>query len=295
MLTKTVAVLLASIPFASHALHMSTMTTQEACRKATPFMGTMKGPNKLQGVMHAISQISENKAAGDIVEAGVAEGGGVLPAIFYLACTGDLRGRTVYLFDSWEGIPEAVDPKDAGFEKGKYIKSYDNFTMNVAKFGVSFDFKKSKQQLPAESMTNWEEVWSHVKTVKGFFADTMSVTLENKPLGLLMCDGDMYQSTKDCMNAAAHLVSKGGAVYNDDYYTFKGCYEAVNEYLQDHKSEFGPMQLVPERGDFQLLRESSPLCTPPRDNVQRHKLIEGDTAEGTCDGEIYEGAMMFRE
>merc|ERR1719356_675247 len=107
----------------------------------------------------------------------------------------------------------------------------------------------------------------------------MRDTLQTDPVGLLMCDGDMYVSTKDCMSAAGHLVSKGGAIYNDDYYTFRGCYEAVQEYIQDHTH--APVYLVPQSGQFRLIPESpnASQCIPPVANSKLSGLCDGQPVE----------------
>merc|ERR1719471_488362 len=88
----------------------------------------MKSPNKMTAVMNLVKELSTNGIAGDIVEAGVAWGGGVMPLIFYLACTGDLANRTVYLFDTWEGLPVSTSAEDANFHEGDYKIGFDIFT-----------------------------------------------------------------------------------------------------------------------------------------------------------------------
>jgi len=57
--------------------------------------------------------------------------------------------------------------------------------------------------------------------------------LAERDVGLLMCDGDMYSSTKDCMKAGGPRVVPGGTIYNDDYFAFKECNKAVEEWLEE--------------------------------------------------------------
>merc|ERR550532_2781487 len=89
----------------------------------------MKSVNKLMAVMGLAEELSAKGVAGDIVEAGVAGGGGVMPLVFYLACTGDLANRTVYLFDTWKGLPPATDPHDDGFRKGEFNLKWNVFML----------------------------------------------------------------------------------------------------------------------------------------------------------------------
>merc|ERR1719471_9829 len=192
----------------------------------------MKSSNKMKAVMDLAEYVHTRSIAGDIVEAGVAAGGGVLPLIFYLACTGDLANRTVYLFDTWEGLPAPSSAKDAHFHAGQYKTTFDDFLKVIWVYsGYYLEFINSDPRVKRTAVATWDEVMSHLKIVKGLFADTMQWSLSGRQLALLMCDGDMYSSTKDCMSAGANRVVKRGAIYSDDYYTFKGCYDAMQEYI----------------------------------------------------------------
>lgn len=262
---------------------------EDECRKATPMLGTMKSANKLEAVMRATDHIRAKKVAGDVVEAGVAAGGGVLPVIFYLACTGDLDSRTVHLFDTWDGLLPTSSSGDLGFKKGSYHMSYDGFQRNIERYAQVYREKVLQNALlriaRPSSTSTWKEVMTHVNTVKGFFADTMPGTLKNRKLSLLMCDGDMYSSTKDCMSAAAQKVTSGGAVYNDDYYTFEGCHRAVNEYIRANKPNT-KLLLVPQVGNFKLFNEKEAVCFPPKDNSPGFS--------GTCGkNEVAEGCIYY--
>jgi len=254
------------------------------CKSATPLLGTMKSANKLEAVMYLVDDFHKSGLGGDFVEAGVAQGGGVLPALFYLACTGDLANRTLFLFDTWQGLPPAADKNDKGFKTGAFHVSMGAFMGNVKRYGRAYDETvASHAVLSTVATASWQEVWSHVQIVKGLFADTMPQTLSPRRLALLMCDGDMYASTKDCMSAGAHRVVPGGGIYNDDYYTFRGCYEAVHEYLQKAALAHTGMSLVPQKGAFQLMPEASSHCSPPTDNSR---------TSGTCSGKRVEGGLL---
>merc|ERR1719214_177582 len=98
--------------------------------------------------------------------AGVAGGGDVYGVLFYLACTDNLEGREMHVFDTWEGLPAAAVKEDAGFSKGAYHVDWESFLSNGKGYGAMYD------ALPDKKMT-WKEVMTHVHTYKGLFADTM--------------------------------------------------------------------------------------------------------------------------
>lgn len=249
-----------------------------SCRKATPSEGSMKGRNKLHAVLEEADRVSSTP--GDIVEAGVAGGGGVLPVIFYLACTGDLAQRTVHLFDTWEGLNPTSS--DAGFEQGAFKVGYDAFMANVEQYRNAYN----QNTADIDGSLSWDEAWTHVNIVKGLFADTMPGALTGKSLSLLMCDGDMYSSTKDCLAAAADLVVSGGTIYNDDYYSFAGCYQAMHEYnLLPDNSTRHKVLLVPEwTEEFTYMEEDASSCTPPQSNSGQ--------SQGKCNSVVAEAALI---
>merc|ERR1719433_165136 len=244
----------------------------------------MKSPNKMRAVMNLVKELSTNGIAGDIVEAGVAWGGGVMPLIYYLACTGDLANRTVYLFDTWEGLPESTDSDDAGFKKGDYFAPWRLFLETKNFYGWSWDNFIQRPGFP-----DWEQVFSHVQIVKGLFADTMPGALSGRQLALLMCDGDMHSSTLDCLSSAGNLVVNGGAIYNDDYFMFKGCYNAVREWRNSTASRSMKSSLIFNDGDYQEIPEDSMECVPPILNADTNYV---DIPRGSCGGHSIEGGIL---
>jgi len=274
------------------AEHQPAEARREMCRQATydALQGgegtTMKSVNKLRAVMTLAEELVVKGVAGDVVEAGVAGGGGVMPLVFYLACTGDLANRTVYLFDTWEGLPAATDPKDEGFQKGEFNVKWNGFKQTVEYYGNQYEQRVPSNPLaPATALPSFEEVWNHVHPVTGLFADTMPNALFGRQLALLMCDGDMYASTWDCMSSAGDLVARGGAIYNDDYFMFKGCYDAVRDFTKGaaHRSMKG--SLFFEDGDYQEFVEDLSACIPPAMNG-------AGVPPGTCWGRRVMGGIL---
>ena len=52
-------------------------------------------------------------------------------------------------------------------------------------------------------------------------------------IAVLHLDGDLYTSTKEVLDALYDKVSPGGHVLVDDYYTWKGCRAAVDEFRRE--------------------------------------------------------------
>lgn len=249
---------------------------EHKCLESAPVAYTMKSANKFVTLLSLAQKAS--KVEGDIMLAGVAGGGDVYGVMYYLACTGNLEGREVHVFDTWEGLPAAAVEEDAGFAQGAYHVAWENFVNNGVAYGKVYD------ALPDKKMT-WADAMKHMHTYKGLFADTMPAV--GKKVALLSCDGDMYQSTMDCLKSAEEKVVSGGPIYQDDYYTFSGNYKAVQDYRTEKgiKIESAPMYLVKQGGDVTPMAEHLENCNPPVDN---------SPSAGTCQGAASEGGFWVK-
>jgi O-methyltransferase len=71
--------------------------------------------------------------------------------------------------------------------------------------------------------------------VKGWFDQTLPQANLAEPIALLRMDADWYESTKCILDNLASRVAPGGMIVVDDYYTWEGCTQAVNEFAAAHK------------------------------------------------------------
>jgi O-methyltransferase len=126
-----------------------------------------------------------------------------------------------HLFDSFEGIPEA-GPNDDETITGCIGVGQDRLVST----GIS---SCSVEQVKAH-MNEWGIDPHRLEYHVGWFQDTVPVAKINK-IAILRLDGDLYSSTKVCLDHLYHLVSPGGYIIFDDY-PLTGCRKAVDEYLQ---------------------------------------------------------------
>ena len=248
-------------------------------------VGSMRSLNKVRGSLK-IARLA-SKAPGDFAEAGVAEGGGALAVLFYLACSGNLADRKFHLFDSWEGIPAPVSRFDAGFEKGMWHVPYERFMRNVDIWGQYYN------RFRMEFFT-WKEAISHITIHRGLFADTMPSALANRKVVALYCDGDMYESSMDCMETASQSLEAGSWIYQDDYYTFHGSYMATNDWRKKSEFQHGPIHLVANTNKWELFQEGSANCIPPQFNVKRKGRTK-HVQSGSCNSAKVEAGFWKLE
>ena len=126
------------------------------------------------------------------------------------------KGKTnarVHLFDSFEGIPKPGPHDDpAQVREGEAKCSIAQVRANMQKWGI-----------PDEMLVYWQGNFS--KTAPDF---TTWAKSQNVHIAFLRLDGDLYESTRVCMEHLYPLVSKGGYVICDDY-DLHGCRYALHE------------------------------------------------------------------
>ena len=183
-----------------------------------PLFGfTMVGTKRLENLHNCIEACIHENIPGDFVETGVWRGGSCIlaKAIFNLR---GIEDRAVWCCDSFEGMPVAgakdlsIDRVSDFSDRESHVVSQETVAENFRKFGL-LDAK--------------------VKFLKGWFCDTLP-TAPIKTISVLRMDGDLYQSTIDTLNNLYDKVSKGGFIIVDDYYSWKGCKQAVDEFRKSH-------------------------------------------------------------
>ena len=68
----------------------------------------------------------------------------------------------------------------------------------------------------------------------GWFKDTLSKWPPNS-IAVLRLDGDWYESTRLCLEFLYPAISAGGFIIIDDYFCWRGCALAVDEFREKYK------------------------------------------------------------
>ena len=125
--------------------------------------------------------------------------------------------REMWLFDSWQGLPE---PGEA----------------DVAVHGATVDRQvgTTPTALRSSNCCSGELGLDRqrVHLVQGWFDETLlAARAEIGPIAVLHLDGDWYASIKTCLEMLYDGVAQGGFMIVDDYFHWKGCAQAVDEFL----------------------------------------------------------------
>ncbi|MGI9590000.1 MAG: TylF/MycF family methyltransferase [Myxococcota bacterium] len=178
---------------------------------------TMIGLTRLANIRKLVEDVLAKDVPGDLLEAGAWRGGATIYMRAVLAAH-DVRDRTVWVADSFEGLPPPDPeryPADAGLdlhENQNLAVSLEEARRNFERYGLLDD---------------------QVKFLKGWFKDTFP-TAPIEKLAVLRLDGDLYASTMDSLVPLYSKVASGGYVIVDDYKIIPACRKAVDDYRAEH-------------------------------------------------------------
>ena len=179
---------------------------------------TMLPKVRLESLARHIKTCIDEKIPGCFIECGVQYGG----TVCFMKMISNKLGasdREVHGFDSFEGLP-VPSPKDVAVDGTNAFTMYQNGRI-FQDCVVSVD----RFNLSVSDLGLVGQVTGH----KGWFKDTLPSF--DKQIAILRADGDWYESTMDILNNLYDRVVLGGFIIFDDYNYWKGCHQAVDEFL----------------------------------------------------------------
>ena len=189
-------------------------STEEApdARNVTELSHTMIGIKRLNNIQYCIETVLNEKVQGDLIETGVWRGGATIFMRGVLAAY-DVSDRSVWVADSFQGVPPPSYPQDAGFDISARV---------LPVLAVS-------QQAVAELFERYGLLDDQVKFLSGWFKDTLPAAPIDS-IALLRLDGDLYESTMDALKPLYDKVEKGGFIIVDDYESCPPCKQATHDF-----------------------------------------------------------------
>ena len=194
---------------------------------------SMIGLKRMENIQHCVEQALADGVPGDLIETGAWRGGA---SIFMRAVlkAHDVRDRTVWVADSFEGVPAAnveAYPADSDMALLKHWNtilgvSADDVRRNFERYGLLDE---------------------QVRFLEGWFKDTLPGAPIDK-LAVMRLDGDMYESTMQALESLYDRLSPGGFVIVDDYY-LPACAKAIHDF-RDARGIADEIMNIDNRGAF---------------------------------------------
>jgi hypothetical protein len=169
---------------------------------------TMVGCRRGRTLYRLAAQVERDGVPGALVDCGVWNGGST---VLLAAAAGE---RTVWAFDSFEGLPQPgdMDGDAAASWEGSCVGREENVIEAFRRFA-------QPQQL---------------RVVKGWFDDTLPWNAQAiGAIAVLHADGDWYESVRVTLESLYDSISPGGYVVVDDYSVWSGARQAVDEFRAD--------------------------------------------------------------
>ncbi|MFD0417085.1 TylF/MycF family methyltransferase [Streptomyces sp. NPDC127108] len=179
---------------------------------------TMIGGKRLDNLHACVEQVLSDDIPGDLIETGVWRGGATIFMRAVLKAY-DIKDRTVWVADSFEGIPKGDPVRYPGDDLAPLYRFNDVF-------GVS-------RTIVEENFRRYGLLDDQVRFLPGYFRDTLpDAPVES--LAVLRMDGDLFESTMDALVHLYPKLSVGGYVIVDDYRALPPCRVAVYQYRREH-------------------------------------------------------------
>lgn len=190
-------------------------------KKVCPY--TMLSYQRLSNAYELAKLVEKNNINGVFVECGVWKGG--CAAIMGFVADRAKSNRKIWLFDSFEGLPEPTE-KDGQKAREYALNRASGKLLTINKcVGPLEDVKKIFFEILKINPEN-------VKISKGWFQDTLPKMKEKiGSIAILRLDGDWYESTKCCLDNLYDCVIKNGYIIIDDYGHWEGARRALDEFF----------------------------------------------------------------
>ncbi|MEJ7833502.1 MAG: TylF/MycF family methyltransferase [Nocardioides sp.] len=177
---------------------------------------SMIGLRRMANLRTCVESVIADGVPGDLIETGAWRGGATIYMRAILKAHGE-TGRTVWVADSFEGLPE-----------------YDGrFTADAGDQHHTRDELAISLEQVQDNFRRYDLLDDDVRFLVGWFSDTLaSAPIEQ--LSVLRLDGDMYSSTMDALEPLYDKVSSGGYVIVDDYGAVPACAQAIHDFRDAH-------------------------------------------------------------
>lgn len=179
---------------------------------------------------------------GCYVECGVAAGAQII------AMAAGAPNKLIYAFDSFEGLPLPSNRDDQMPGIAMLTKDEQQALPDPGKQALVTTGAVSVSDSDFWTHINSSGVFVHnITSVKGWFEETIPLWPQ-EPIAILRLDGDLYNSTRVCLEGLHHLVISGGIIIIDDW-RLPGCQGAVKDYINKRRiasSRHNAMTYVPE-------------------------------------------------
>lgn len=191
---------------------------------------TFLGFDALVDIYEAVSAIERRNVSGVMIEAGTAAGGSGI----VIAAAKD-RKRRFCAYDVFGLIPPPSERDGADVHA-----RYEEIASGKARGPKGSTYYGYEEDLLRVVSNNFQRYGvdpdkNNVEFVKGLYEDTLRI---EEPVAFAHIDCDWYDSVLVCLQRIVPRLQRDGCLIIDDYFSWSGCREAVDDYFQDKTAGF---------------------------------------------------------
>ena len=201
---------------------------REVIERALPH--TLTGIERLHALVIAVRHLVRAGVPGDLAECGVWRGGSVLAMISTLQSMG-VTDRDVYLYDTFEGMPEPSEHDVSELEPPALETWRKAEQGDDRAWSYLFDPSTFNEDAVRELLTATGYPAERLHFVRGLVEETIPGDAPEE-LALLRLDTDWYDSTVHEMRHLYPRLATGGVLIVDDFGHWQGSRRAVEEYFE---------------------------------------------------------------
>jgi O-methyltransferase len=191
---------------------------------------TLTTEPRVLALIEAVRYCVRRQVPGAFVECGVWRGGSVLAMVLALQQAG-VDDRDIYLYDTFEGMPEPGEEDTSAFDRAALETWRDSSRGDARPWGELFDPADVSEEAVRTLLGSAGYPPSRLHFVRGRVEETLP---ERAPraVSLLRLDTDWYASTRHELVHLYPRLSLGGVLIIDDYGHWDGARRAVDEYFE---------------------------------------------------------------
>ena len=190
----------------------------------------MLGLQALLDLSEAVAWADRWRVPGIIIEAGSALGGSGL-----VLAASRRQARTVYLYDTFEGIPPPTEAD--GQQAMRRFEDIRSGRASGVRKQTYYGYERNLLDRVRQSFAEYGMPVEHsqICLVPGLYQDTL---YPPDQVAIAHVDCDWYESVKVCLERVVPCLAPGGRMVIDDYDYWAGCKRAVDEYFGDKQNGF---------------------------------------------------------
>lgn len=178
-------------------------------------------------ICQSVKYLESHAIPGAFVEFGVWRGGASMAAALKLMALGN-TGRDFYLYDTYAGMPEPGTTDRLYADPHLDLKKYRS---DRALPGGANGWHRAGLEEVQRNMSSTGYPEEKIHYIKGCVTETLPARAPDQ-IAWLRLDTDFFESTAHELEHLFPRVSRHGIIIVDDYDSYQGCREAVDDYVR---------------------------------------------------------------